>query len=326
MISIITPVYNAEKYLEQTVECILSQSYTDIELVLVNDGSSDSSGELCDALAKKDSRIKVVHKKNGGVASARNAGLDAASGEYIGWVDSDDLVHPDMYSIMMKAAIEYNADIVQCSHTRDRGEMEDCDTSALEGMQVLDNVGGLKRMYTSHYTNSLSLWSKIYRREVFDGVRFTLGTAFEDDEIVPVLLERSARIVYFESPLYCYVKREGSIITAPKVENIMALSRHIEGRMLKFEHIDSELYTLSLKHFFHYTKIKICEKQFIGTPVQKQAVSMLKKHRKRVWKIADKYDKLAIAMIYMGMLNCVVKYEFEPVQILIGKMKIKKHK
>lgn len=324
MISIITPVYNAEKYLEQTVECILSQSYTDIELILVNDGSVDSSGELCNALAKKDTRIKVVHKKNGGVASARNAGLDAASGEYIGWVDSDDLVHPDMYSIMMKAAIEYNADIVQCSHTRNKDEMKDCNTSVLESLQVLDNVGGLKRMYTSHYTNSLSLWSKIYRREVFDGVRFTVGTAFEDDEIVPVLIERAARIVYFELPLYCYVKREGSIITAPKVENIMALSRHIEGRMLRFEYIDEELYMLSLKHFFHYTKIKVCERQFVGTLVQKQAVSLLKKHRKRVWKIANKYDKIAIAMIYMGLLNCVVKCDFEPAQILIGK--IKKHK
>ena len=324
MISIITPVYNAEKYLEQTVECILSQSYTDIELILVNDGSVDSSGELCNALAKKDTRIKVVHKKNGGVASARNAGLDAASGEYIGWVDSDDLVHPDMYSIMMNAAIEYNADIVQCSHTRNKDEMEDCNTSVLESLQVLDNVGGLKRMYTSHYTNSLSLWSKIYRREVFDGVRFTVGTAFEDDEIVPVLIERAARIVYFELPLYCYVKREGSIITAPKVENVMALSRHIEGRMLRFEYIDEELYMLSLKHFFHYTKIKVCERQFVGTLVQKQAVSLLKKHRKRVWKIANKYDKIAIAMIYMGLLNCVVKCDFEPVQILIGK--IKKHK
>ena len=324
MISIITPVYNAEKYLEQTVECILSQSYTDIELILVNDGSVDSSGELCNALAKKDARIKVVHKKNGGVASARNAGLDAASGEYIGWVDSDDLVHPDMYSIMMKAAIEYNADIVQCSHTRNKDEMKACNTSVLESLQVLDNVGGLKRMYTSHYTNSLSLWSKIYRREVFDGVRFTVGTAFEDDEIVPVLIERAARIVYFELPLYCYVKREGSIITAPKVENIMALSRHIEGRMLRFECIDEELYMLSLKHFFHYTKIKVCERQFVGTLVQKQAVSLLKKHRKRVWKIANKYDKIAIAMIYMGLLNCVVKCDFEPVQILIGK--IKKHK
>lgn len=326
MISIITPVYNAEKYLADTVRSILAQTYTDIELILVNDGSKDNSGAICDELARGDRRIKVVHKENGGVASARNAGLDAATGDHIGWVDSDDLIHKDMFSILMRVAEEHNADIVQCTHTRSTDELCAGDGISAQDVQVLNSVGALKRMYQSHYTNSLSLWSKIYKRELFNGIRFTEGTAFEDDEIVPRLLERCAVFACFDAPLYCYIKRESSIITAPKQENIMALSRHIEDRILRFEKIDGELYSLSLKHFFHYTKMKMCERQFLGTPVQEQAVQLLKKHRKRIWNIANKCDKIALVLVFMGMKNYVAKHDFEPVQALIAKFNSKKKK
>ena len=118
MLSIIMPVYNTGSYLDVTVNSVLAQTYRDFELIMVDDGSTDDSGKLCDALALKDHRIRVIHKKNGGVASARNAGLGAASGEYIGWVDSDDLVSPVMFQVMMDMAEKYEADIVQCSHVR----------------------------------------------------------------------------------------------------------------------------------------------------------------------------------------------------------------
>ena len=114
MLSIIMPVYNAAKYLAGAVDSVLHQTFHKFELILVDDGSSDGSGELCDALASTDSRIRVIHQANAGVAAARNVGLDAAIGEYIGWVDSDDLVHPEMYRIMLTLMEQYSADIVQC--------------------------------------------------------------------------------------------------------------------------------------------------------------------------------------------------------------------
>ena len=112
MISIVVPVYNTEKYLKRCVDSILAQTYTDLEIILVDDGSKDSSGAICDEYAKQDQRIQVVHKKNGGVSSARNLGLDLAQGEYIAFVDSDDYLDPNMYEEMYKVALEYNCEVV----------------------------------------------------------------------------------------------------------------------------------------------------------------------------------------------------------------------
>ncbi len=321
MISIIIPVYNAAHYLKETVESVLSQTYSDFELILINDGSTDSSGELCDELATQDSRIRVVHKQNGGVASARNRGLDEAKGEYIGWVDSDDIVSPNMYKVLYDAAVKYDADIVQCSHVREVQKLQIEYLNELPNIEVLNTVDALKRIYRSHYTNACALWSKIYRRELFDGMRFTEGTAFEDDEIVPQLFEHSKKTVFFESPLYCYVKRENSIITAPKQKNIMALTNHLEARMLRFQKLDSELYDLGLRHFYHYLKMKMSEKQFLSTSVQKQAVEYLKKYFSVFWNVSGKYDRISLILVKIGLYKFVAKYEFEVVQHLISKLK-----
>ena len=321
MISVIIPVYNAVNYLETTVECVLNQTYSDIELILINDGSTDNSGKLCDELASLDNRIRVIHKPNGGVASARNRGLDEARGEYIGWVDSDDIISPYMFEILHNVIEKYDADIVQCSHVRDYEKMQKEYPNELTGLEVLDNIEALKRIYRSHYTNACALWSKIYRRELFNGLRFTEDTAFEDDEVVPQLVERSKKTVFFEIPLYCYVKRENSIITAPKQKNIMALTNHLEARMLRFQKLDSELYDLGLRHFYHYLKIKMSEKQFLSTPVQKQAVDFLKKYYSGFWNISNKYDKISLLLVRMGLYKFVAKYGFEPVQHFISKLK-----
>lgn len=112
-ISIIIPVYNVERYLEKCIDSILQQTFKDIEVVLVNDGSQDQCGEICDRYKQKDNRIKVVHKENGGVASARNAGLKIATGEWIGWVDADDWIEPDMFNYLIENAIVYGADIAE---------------------------------------------------------------------------------------------------------------------------------------------------------------------------------------------------------------------
>ena len=114
LISVIVPVYNVESYLKVCVDSILAQTYENLEIILVDDGSKDSSGKMCDEYAEKDARIKVVHKKNGGVSSARNKGLDVASGEYIGFVDSDDSTKPNMFEILYKNMVTSDADVSVC--------------------------------------------------------------------------------------------------------------------------------------------------------------------------------------------------------------------
>lgn len=321
MISIIIPVYNAVNYLTETVESILSQTYRDFEVIIVDDGSTDGSGELCDRLTMRDSRIIAVHKENGGVASARNRGLDEAKGDYIGWVDSDDIISPHMYGIMHDAAVRYDADVVQCSHTRDIQKLQNEIPDELPELEVLNNIESLKRIYRCHYTNACALWSKIYRRSLFDDLRFTEGTAFEDDEIVPQLIEKSKKTVFFELPLYCYIKRENSIITAPKQKNIMALTHHLDERSKRFKKLDEQLYQISLRHFYHYLKIKMCEKCFLDTPVQKQAVDLLKKYYSAFFRISNKYDKIALTFVKLGMIDFVANNGFEPIQNFLSKLK-----
>ena len=118
-LSVIVPVYNAEAYLDVCIRSILGQTYADLELILVDDGSPDRSGTMCDAWAKQDNRIRVIHKDNGGVCSARNAGLDAAKGEYIAFVDSDDWIEPNMYETMMEKVHVYGCDVVLCDCVKD---------------------------------------------------------------------------------------------------------------------------------------------------------------------------------------------------------------
>ena len=321
MISIIVPIYNTGNELKESVESILKQTYSDLEIILVNDGSTDNSGEICEELAKLDDRIRVVHKENGGVASARNRGLDEAKGDYIGWVDSDDIVSPNMYKALYDTAVKYDADIVQCSHTRFLDKLQIGYPDELPSLKVSNNIESLKRIYTTHYTNSCALWSKIYRRCLFDGLRFTEGAAFEDDEVVPRLLERAEKLVFFESPLYCYIKRENSIITAPKQKNIMALTSHLEKRMLRFRKLDDELYNMCLRHFYQYLKNTMCNKMFFNSPVQAQAAELLKKHYSVFWKIANKYDRFSLVLVKFGMIEFVAERGFEPVQKVISKLK-----
>lgn len=318
MLSIIMPVYNKFEYLRASAESVLGQTCRDLELILVDDGSTDGSGGLCDALAAQDPRVRVIHKKNGGVASARNAGLDAARGEFIGWVDSDDLISPDMFRVMLETADKYGADLVQCGHVRSPEKLAAQIPDQLPELEISGPIDSLKRIYRSHYTNSLALWSKIYRRGLFKGLRFTEGTAFEDDEVVPKLLERSVKSVFFQLPLYCYVKRESSIITAPSVKNILALSRHLDERMCHFQTLDGELYDLSRRHFFGYLKGKAWEETFLGTPVQADAIARLKAHRRAFAPIAHPYDKLAVLLLYLPCgKKWVIKTQFEPFQSII---------
>lgn len=325
-LSIIVPVYNAASYLPKTLDSILKQNFQNYELILVNDGSTDESGDICKRYAEMDDRIKVIHQSNGGVASARNTGLDHVHGKYIGFVDSDDLISPVMYETMLEIAWKYETDIVQCSHTRNPDVL--CKHLQWEIIQpeILNNIDSLKRIYRSHYTNSLSLWSKVYKRELFSNIRFTEGTAFEDDEVVPLLLEKSEKSVFFEIPLYCYVRRENSIITAPKVKNIVALTNHLEHRMLRFKTIDAELYALGVKSLFYYLKGKATEVAFRDTEVQEQAVTLLRKYRNSFWKIGNKYDKANLILLSIPRVEkWVIHNDWEPIQNVLRKIRKMKY-
>lgn len=208
-ISIIVPIYNVEKYLKQCIDSIIAQTYTNIEIILVDDGSPDNSGNICDEYAKKDCRIKVIHKQNGGLSDARNAGIKVASGELIGFVDSDDYIANDMYELLYNNLKKENAQISCCNRYI-------CykNKNTIYGInnfyEVMDSMRAIELMCTYGYIG-FSAYTKLYKKELFDNIKFPKGKVCEDMFIMYKLFDLANVIVYDANPKYYYIQRKGSI-------------------------------------------------------------------------------------------------------------------
>lgn len=210
-ISVIIPVYKVEEYLDESVASVLAQTYRDLEIILVDDGSPDRCPFMCDEWASKDSRIKVIHKENGGLSDARNAGIDIATGEYIAFVDSDDWIMPEMYEHMMNALIKENADICACGIMTCRPDRKVC--WGCKEYLCGDSETFLGLLYNdTHYP--VAAWNKLYKRKCWENLRFPKGKICEDAFTTYRLLDSAERIVQIPEYLYCYRIRPQSIMTA----------------------------------------------------------------------------------------------------------------
>lgn len=209
LISVIVPCYNVEQYLPRCIDSILKQTYKNLEVWLVDDGSPDRCGEICDEYAKTDSRIKVIHKKNGGLSDARNAALDIAKGEYIVFVDSDDYIAPNHIRGLYDLLTEYHADIavnppcvfLQGNMPRPCGDDK---IYIFSGHEAFQNMFYQKQIETS-------AWGKMYKRELFEGIRYPYGLYFEDNPTTYKLLLKSNRVVFQNRQSYFYLIRSNSI-------------------------------------------------------------------------------------------------------------------
>lgn len=207
MISVIVPVYNVEKYLDNCVESIVNQTYKDLEIILVDDGSPDNCPVMCDEWAKKDDRIKVIHKENGGVSSARNIGLDNVTGEYIGFVDSDDYLKSNMYELLIENLTATNSDISVCS-TFLVDENNNIKADNIFESQVLNQEEAVK--FLSYKMNN-SLWNKLFKKDMFKGCRFDEGHTFGEDHLILLqVLKNVNRVSFISDSLYYYVQRSNS--------------------------------------------------------------------------------------------------------------------
>ena len=230
LISIILPIYRVERYLPRAVDSCLAQTYTNLEIILVDDGSDDGCGALCDAYAKKDSRIRVIHKENGGLSDARNAGLDAAKGAYIAFVDSDDYIAPDFISSLFSCIREQDADVALCSYvtTQDDGmklsvfepgKERDGKTEHIADGQI--EVCGSKELKTNLYdakhrdaTYFIVAWNKLYHAQLWKDVRFPKGKIHEDEAVMHEIYDRAKKGVYLHRKLYAYYQMPQSITRA----------------------------------------------------------------------------------------------------------------
>lgn len=206
-LSIVVPVYNVKKYVQQCAESLINQTYKNLEIILVDDGSTDGSGALCDKMAETDKRIRVIHKQNGGLSDARNKGIDAASGEYIGFVDSDDWVSPDMYEKMLEFMIQENADIAVC------GWIEEFRDSSRKKCPYSKSLN--KNQAMTELLNNITIadhaGDKLYRTHLFRNIRYPAGKTYEDIRTTYQLFNCSERVVFISEAFYHYRQRKGSI-------------------------------------------------------------------------------------------------------------------
>lgn len=210
-VSIIVPVYQAEQFLEKSVETIMAQTLKNIEILLVDDGSTDKSPEICDSLAQRDKRIRVIHKKNGGQSSARNVGIAAACGEYVGFMDNDDFLYPEMCERLYKNAIDYHADISSCSFiTKNEEEVVSHDKHN-DKLYIYDRKQGVKEFLAREIAD-VYVWTKIYKKDFLEihHIRFEEGRSEEDWLFNHLAYFASKRSVMADFPGYLYIERKNS--------------------------------------------------------------------------------------------------------------------
>lgn len=214
LISVIVPIYRVEDYIYKCVDSIINQTYKNLEVILVDDGSPDKCPEICDEYALKDNRIKVVHKKNGGLSDARNAGMPYAKGEYIGFVDSDDSLMPNFYECLYNIMAENDADIVECGIV-----LVDEDGKALrerkckDKIMVLDKKEALKELILEKEVYQ-TVWNKLYKKEVINNILFEKGKYHEDDFWTYQVFDNAQKVVITNEVLYKYLQRSQSIMGA----------------------------------------------------------------------------------------------------------------
>lgn len=239
-ISVIVPVYNAERYLPDCLDSILNQTFKGLEMILVNDGSTDFSGSICDEYAQKDKRIKVIHKKNGGTTTARKEGIKAVTGRYTGWVDADDHIAPDMYSLLYKLAEKHQADIVECQYIWIKGNQK-VRSGKEEPLVFGDGEFMMKQFFSSKMKSSFC--TKLYRSELFDDVQFPERQYHQDTHVNMRLALKPLKYVRTSEAKYFYVMRENSNTTTYnarllresiyKYEDTMNLARSCQSELAR---------------------------------------------------------------------------------------------
>lgn len=307
LISVIVPVYNTEQYLERCIDSIISQTYKNLEIILVDDGSTDRSGEICDAYGKKDTRVKVVHKKNGGAATARNRGLEIARGEYIGFVDSDDYIASDMYESLCKYLKE-EIDIVTCGRF-DVYPFRSCGLKRkifcaknIKKYNRVEAIGELLKTQVFSY----GVAEKIYRKELFDGIRFPSGRISEDLPVTYALFKKSRNIVHIgEAKYYVYKRRDSagrSNFNLRKMDNVL-FRRDI---LLDVERMYPEFKSIAEASYINGVAIRLgeirrCEYRARYVLLEKRLARLIKRMCFRI--IFNKYMNINEKKAIIGLLN-----------------------
>lgn len=275
LISVYVPIYKVERYLEKCIDSIINQTYKNLEIILVDDGSPDNCGAICDRYAAADARIKVIHKENGGISDARNAGIAAALGEYIATIDSDDYIAPDFIEKLYSMISQTGADIAVCSF--DVVGESDTPKFSDSGYTVICHDDALAGLFARIFP--VNVWNKLCKRSLFDGIKYPKGMLYEDLATTYKLIDKAAKVAVTDSKKYAYVQRSSSImgqtgyfVSKDKIVIIEEMIDYLtkNGQMTEIifsnitDYIMNDIYKMtSTKRFVENTEYKNALNRFI---------------------------------------------------------------
>ena len=235
LISVVVPVYKVEPYLKKCVESILAQTYSNLEIILVDDGSPDNCGKICDYFKQKDPRVTVIHKSNGGLSSARNAGIENAHGEYIGFVDSDDAIEPYMYEKLYQAIQRDKTKLAVCAVNYVYEDGKILRKPGIGRDKIFDFAQAMIEM-NLHRLFDMATWSKLYHRDLFEKLRFPVGKLSEDYYVMFRILDRAQKISYVDVACYNYLQRKNSVTRSVNINHDHEYAAFEQMEYLKEKH------------------------------------------------------------------------------------------
>lgn len=306
LISIIVPVYNVSSYLEECIDSILAQTYRKLEIILINDGSTDNSGEICERYSKKDKRIIIIQQPNKGLSAARNSGLDVASGDYISFVDSDDYIHERYIELLWQCAREQKSNYVIGSYEKvaEKGKR----TVAYREDVTVQRYGRKETMLAMLYRKKLSMYAhgKLYKRELYDNIRFPEGKIYEDIPTTWKIVQRVSDTIYIDFPLYYYRQRPDSIVKEKYSPKKMDQVYAVKGILEETEQ-DKEIYKAAVCLYFFCLSDLYAQVENKNTEEWKFLEEEIKKYRSYVIKDkkCDKTFRIMAGISYLPL--CFMK-------------------
>lgn len=306
LISVVVPVYNVHSFLDNCVKSILNQTYKNIEIILVDDGSTDDSGSVCDSYAKIDNRINVIHKANGGLSDARNIGIKKAQGSYITFVDSDDYIDKNYIESLYILITKNNSDIA-CSRMKKTDSLNDKIINKNEKINIYNSIDAIKEiLYQRNIDNSAP--SKLFKKELFKNILFPVGFAFEDLDTMYKLFLQANKIVSTNFAYYLYYQREGSILHTVKdktINDLLTIIDNMNKNLINYGELKAPLMARTLNaNFYIYNRSN-------NMSIKENSKKYIVNHRKEVLKDKNISKKtkygIIISLISFKLLNWLDK-------------------
>ena len=318
LISVIVPVYNVEKYLDACVKSIINQTYKKLEIILVDDGSTDNSPSMCDEYKKKDDRIKVIHKINGGLSDARNAGLDIATGKYVTFIDSDDFINQHMINELYELINKYDSDISFVSQIRVPESSNGFENNTDKTYEkCVGRIEGLKNVFYCKDNFIPSACAKLYKTSLFKDIRYPFRVLYEDLATTYKLFDKAKKISYNNSNYYYYRQNQSSIMHQTYKPIQLQVISNAEESVRFFEKKEHEIYEAAIFRLV-YESIELASRMPYGCPEYSKVKKVLKEHLKAAIKNKNisKYQKMFCMSALFGVIGIKIAHFFKSVKRL----------